>query len=407
MASKWGNPASIECNEIATVLHISALAKKKVIKDSNHSSKKELYKKIALLCAVPHYGFFQKIYNLNKPVSKNKSDSTTDFNFHSYYGRQDSLVRMERICSIPAIANPADYIYGDTNDNFEDVRLDDDSGLLLSKNGDLLTSFKDDPPFLKTLYNDPYSQITNSIASRSVFNHEINTQVVDDVVEINLATGTSKHIIAGEFVDFQIDIQENGISITIPPNLSRSSPFMAFRDEDGVVRIYSKNDFRNPIFLAKNNKFYSAKNPNRELRFLTHDEKKKMNFSDGKNILAATESDGTVSELVILQYFIVQDKVELLSFDLNKQSGHLELYKNGQKTDRYLIPNHVAQPYFSFLEYKYSGSKEQQKSEPILSDIIFTGSENNPSEIAFFECGKDDIYKITLPNKENDPVIFG
>lgn len=403
IVQKWDHRVAIRPSEIASVMQIAALKYKKGMRFSEIENKN-----IAMLTLNPRYGFCQKIYNtMGTCVRDKKFDTIANPNFRSYYGSKDSLVPMSIFGNVPAIKNPAGCI---TEEDIQSIfsighiTIDADNGVILT-GGCLLVATEEKPPILELIdRSEPHIQ--RFLAKRSTFPSK-HSQCIDGKVTIDLETGKACHADAGDFVTLTSNGQYNR---GVFKNMQKH--FIAFRDGEGVIRFYTKTNFREPAFLLKDEKFYSAKNPEMELFTDTQ-----LNSDLGLPLdcFVGLDENGKVTEVVVASPVTLEKNENPcpISFVRGGDKGRerLELYADGQKTDRFLVSRNALSPYMP--------------SKQLPEATLLIASDGNPRELTVIgraekeELPDEQGFKkpsvtedknptiITLPENENGDLIFG
>ncbi|MDR2340973.1 MAG: hypothetical protein LBD72_01400 [Puniceicoccales bacterium] len=368
------------CNEIASVIQIAALKRLTGVELSSEENKH-----IALLSINPRYGFCPRVYNTAEVKIANKTfDPKDNPNFRAYYGSENSLVSMDVFFVIPAVRDPSAFVTEDAAQSeigFA-VKINRDNGIILSEDGKLLTATHRQPPLIRKLKRVGLD-IAKTIDSRSSF-PDSTRQVIDGLVTIDLETGEAVHKTAGTFVELYTEPGPFGYIL--------DPAVIAFKDNDDVVRVYSASNLSEPIFLIRDGKFYSHRNPERQLHIVP----KNNDVSglglprDFSMLLVGWDAEKNITEIVVpLER---KNSPSPIAFVRNESSGRLEFFEDGRPTDRYLVHPDVLKTYFPFD----------------LPDVFITASDSNPREVVLFDTDLPDARAaITLPEKKNGTVILG
>jgi hypothetical protein len=383
---KWNHSGGINSNEIAAVVQIAALKTACGVKLSPAENKH-----IALIAADPRYGFCQRVYNAAElDAAGEKFDPPTNPNFRAFYGGEDSLVPMDAFGSVPAIADPSEFV---TADDVKAafglaVKVDRANGLILSEDGKLLVATREKPPFVEKL--DTVKILLGSgksIDSRSAF-PDPNKQVIDDLVTVDLTTGEAAHKVAGKFVEL--------------PNLNIPSLYVAFQGGDNVVRVYSASNFAEPVFLIEGGKFYSPRNPDIELHMGTFEQISALGISlpsaERLNLfggLIGLDNSGNIAEVVAFVPVCLEKGEASVPIAFSRgASGRLELFADGRPTDQYLVHREALETY---LPGK-------------LTRILCVATDSSPRELLLLQpslLGAKTPAIVTLPEEKNGAIILG
>jgi hypothetical protein len=382
--ARWDHSKGIDSNEIAVVVQLAAL-KKLLGVDLSAGENKH----IALLTANPCYGFCQRVYNTAAlEVTGKKFDPIGNPNFRAYYGSEDSLISMDAFKDIAAIGDPSEFITaGEIQSAFNlAVRVDRANGLILGADGKLLVATREKPPLIRALSGEgAQGHVAKSLDGRSTFPNP-NQQVIDGIVTVDLTTGAAVHGTAGKFV-------------MLPVNLAWGKSFMAFQDKDGVVRAYPSGNFREPAFLIKAGEIYSSRNPDRKLYMAFPGKLATLGLSfpiaKGAPGLVGWDESGNIAEVIAYEPICLKKGKDpaFITCVRNKDSGRLELFADGQPTDRYLLRPEVLKMYFPLA----------------CTDVLCTASASNPRELALLNPGDAGSPPaiITLPEEKNGAVVLG
>ncbi|MDR1456441.1 MAG: hypothetical protein LBI34_00035 [Puniceicoccales bacterium] len=398
IVGSWNHCANIDPNEIAMVVQIAALKERKGM----HLSEGER-KNIALLTANPRYGFCQKVHNTRSVQAPNaKFDPIQNCNFRCYYGSENSLIPISVIESISAIETPAEFI---TPDDMQTafggglrLELNADNGVFLCE-GALPVESKQLPPLMMQL-DKITPNIALSLNRRSEFPNQ-QTQCIDGKVTVDLVTGKATHADAGEFMRYSFILGEGACVVGEPTALNDlKRNFVAFLDKDNVIRFYTSANFREPAFLMRDGKFYSAKNPEMELVLNGQGTQCKDLPSE---CLIGRNADGIPVEAVVLNRVILEKGKApcRISFRQSGDAGkrRLELYSDGEKTDCFLMSQNILSGYAA--NAGDGGFIIASDKKPL--ELTLPG---RPSALFSPRCEQVPV-TITLPEKEDDDIIFG
>ncbi|MDR2664434.1 MAG: hypothetical protein LBB14_02825, partial [Puniceicoccales bacterium] len=251
-----------------------------------------------------------------------------------------------------------------------DYALDIDNGIIINKMTNLpIGKMKSYPQFLLNI------GITNLGDRRIAFSGERNEAAIDGG---SVIVDLKKHRVTRQYGEETLQLLE--FSPVDTNGMLWLNSYAYFKDKNGTCHAYHVSDLRHEVFQVKSSadglKFYSATNPDVELKFFQKGEG--ISEIDKETFLFGTNEGNEIVEYIALNSDQTRDKstvkkMQQLSLRREKGGDVLQLYVNGERTEKIAISR---PPFFYWPE-----------NSEFASEIAFAS--DGGREITVNQCGED------------------